>query len=134
MFSEFSDFRHISRKGPHKQTIETTAAQPPSGGWAAVVSVVWLWGLPGKHAGNRKTRKTMWGRSSSESSDFEARRLRGPENRPCFPAEGAARLGRARGLWPCFPAEGAARLGRASGLWTDGRDGGGVEGLEGMGP
>ena len=75
MFAEFSEFRHISRKGPHKQTIETTAAQPPSGGWATVVSVVWLWGLPGKHAGNRKTLK------KSEISDFRAnpRNLSGPD-------------------------------------------------------
>ena len=71
-----------------------------------------VWVLPklrvfrfvGRWAGraqNRKTRNSNGPEASSESSDF----------RLCFPAEGAARLGRARGLWT---------EGGAGGGWREG--------------
>jgi hypothetical protein len=82
-------------------------------------------------AQNRKTRNSNGPEASSESSDFEARRPGGPQNWKIRNSNGPEASSESSDFRLCFPAEGAARLGRARGLWTEGGEGGGWR--EGLG-
>ena len=65
------------------------------------------------------------------SLPIEARRPGGPQNRKIRNSNGPEASSESSDFRLCFPAEGAARLGRARGLWTEGGEGGGWR--EGLG-